>query len=98
MSPEYDPMSPRWRDDPYPTYRMLRDEAPVHWSEESRTFCVSRYDDVQHVLNDTETFSSRAMFTVLMNGGEEAMPPLNWKSLKLSCASLGPAARDLRPS
>ncbi len=82
MSLEYDPMSPRWRDDPYPTYRALRDEAPVHWSEASRCFCVSRYDDVQRVLNDPETFSSRAMFTVLMNGGEEKLPRLSWKAIK----------------
>ena len=82
MSLDYDPMSARWRDDPYPIYRRLRDEAPVHWAPESKTFCVSRYDDVQRVLNDPETFSSRAMFTVIMNGGHEAMPPLGWGALK----------------
>jgi cytochrome P450 len=82
MSLEYDPMSERWRDDPYPMYRRLRDEAPVHWSPEANAFCVSRYEDVQRVLNDPETFSSRAMFTVVMNGGQEGMPPLDWKTLK----------------
>ncbi len=82
MSLDYDPMSPRWRDDPYPSYRALRDQAPVHWAEGANAFCVSRYDDVQQVLNDPERFSSRAMFTVLMNGGEEEMPPLTWRNLK----------------
>ena len=81
MALDYDPMSPRWRDDPYPVYRRLRDEAPVHWAPEARSFCVSRYDDVQQVLNDPETFSSKAMFTVLMNGGEETTPPLTLRSL-----------------
>jgi cytochrome P450 len=80
---DYDPMSPRWRDDPYPVYRALRDRAPVHHAGAARMYCVSRYDDVQAVLNDPETFSSRAMFTVLMNGGEEGMPSLrDWQTLK----------------
>jgi cytochrome P450 len=80
---DYDPMSPRWRDDPYPVYRALRDRAPVYFAERSRAFCVTRYDDVQAVLNDPETFSSRAMFTVLMNGGEEGVPSLrDWQTLK----------------
>jgi cytochrome P450 len=75
-------MSPRWRDDPYPIYRRLRDEAPVHFASESRCYCVSRYDDVQQVLRSPEIFSSRAMFTVLMMRGEEQRPPLDWPTLK----------------
>lgn len=82
MSLDYEPMSVRGRDDPYPAYRRLRDEAPVHWAEQSRAFCVSRYDDVQRVLNDPETFSSRAMFTIIMNGGQDGMPPLDWNALR----------------
>jgi cytochrome P450 len=82
MSLDYDPMSARWRDDPYPMYRRLRDEAPVHWAPGANAFCVSRYEDVQRVLNEPETFSSRAMFTVIMNGGQDAMPPLRWGALK----------------
>lgn len=81
MSLDYDPMSPRWRDDPYPVYRRLRDEAPIHFAPEANAWCVSRYDDVQSVLNDPETFSSRAMFTVLMAGGDEK-PPLTWPGIK----------------
>ena len=36
--------------DPYPAYQELRDDAPVYWSESAGVFCVSRYDDVLHVL------------------------------------------------
>jgi cytochrome P450 len=82
MGLDYDPMSPRWRDDPYPAYRVLREQAPVHWAEAANAYCVARYEDVQRVLNDPETFSSRAMFTVIMNGGDEGMPPFSWKMLK----------------
>ena len=81
MGLDYDPMSPRWRDDPYPAYRQLRDEAPVHFAPLANAWCVTRHDDVQRVLTDSETFSSRAMFTVLMAGGDEK-PPLSWSGIK----------------
>jgi cytochrome P450 len=45
---------------PYPIYRRLRDEAPVVWSERLGAWLVSRYSDVQDVLDDTERFSSEA--------------------------------------
>ena len=34
------------------------------------------------MLKNPKLFSSRAMFTVLMNGGEEEPPPLNWEAIK----------------
>jgi len=36
---------------------------------------------VLHILNHPETFSSRAMFTVLMNAGFEGKPPLSWRMI-----------------
>jgi cytochrome P450 len=78
MTPDYDPSRPDCRDDPYPRYRELRDHAPVHWAPLTRAFCVSRYDDVLFVLRHPELFSSRAMFTFLMNQGREGPPPLSW--------------------
>ncbi len=82
MAVQFDPFSPAWRDNPYPKYRELRDEAPVHWSPEAEVFCVSRHEDVMTVLNDPETFSSRAMFSQLMNGGYEERPPWSWGMLR----------------
>ena len=82
MSVEYEPYSPKSRADPYPVYRELRDHEPVHWAPESRCWCVSRYDDALYVLKHPELFSSRAMFTVLMNGGQEEPLPLNWPMLR----------------
>ena len=79
MSIDYEPFSARWRGDPYPAYRELRDRAPVHFAPESGCWCVSRYEDVLHVLNHPEDFSSRAMFTVLMNGGYDGPPPFSWR-------------------
>jgi cytochrome P450 len=62
--------------DPYPIYRRLRDEAPVHHNEARRIWSVTRFDDVMHVLKTPELFSSRAMFTMIMAGGSEKLPPL----------------------
>jgi cytochrome P450 len=87
----FDPFSPAWRDDPYPKYRELRDQAPVHWSPEAGVFCVSRYEDVMHVLRSHDLFSSRAMMTQLMLGGEKK-PPVTLRSL-LFAARLLLAAR-----
>jgi cytochrome P450 len=56
---DWDPYSARWRDDPYPKYRELRDHAPVYHSPASDTWTVSRYDDVVSVLRNTEVFSSK---------------------------------------
>jgi cytochrome P450 len=54
--------------DPSLRFRELRDDARVHWSPEGEIFTVSRYDDVQAVLKDSETYSSEAMQTVLNSG------------------------------
>jgi len=83
VSVAFDPYSPAWRDDPYPKYRELRDHAPVHWSPEAQVWCVSRYDDVMTVLRSHELFSSRAMMTQLMLGGEDK-PPVTIGSLLLA--------------
>jgi cytochrome P450 len=56
---DWSPYSDRWRDDPYPKYRELRDRAPLHHCPDTDTWTVSRYEDVVAVLRDTETFSSK---------------------------------------
>jgi cytochrome P450 len=71
----FDPLSPP--DDPYPLYRRLRDEAPVHHSKARGVWSVTRFDDVMEVLKRPEVFSSRAMFTMLLAGGSEKLPPLS---------------------
>lgn len=78
----YDPCAPAFREDPYPYYRALRDESPVYFAPETGVYCISRYDDVLGVLNDPGTFSSRAMFTFLMNQGHDGAPPLSWGLLR----------------
>jgi cytochrome P450 len=74
----YEPLRPEFTVDPYPHYRRLRDSAPVYFAPESKLWCVSRYEDVQAVLRADDAFSSRAMFTMIMNAGFEGAPPLSW--------------------
>jgi cytochrome P450 len=82
MDIDYDPLAPKSWSDPYPLYRALRDAAPLHRAPASGVYSVSRYEDVLHVLRHPELFSSRAMFTVLMNGGQEGFPPLSWNMMR----------------
>jgi cytochrome P450 len=71
----YEPFSEAVREDPYPYYAALREEAPVYWAEEAQAWCLSRYDDVQFVLRNAELFSSDAMRTMLM-GAPPGVNPL----------------------
>ena len=47
----FNPMDPEFLADPYPTYRRLRDEDPVHHSPLD-FWVLTRYDDVAAVLRD----------------------------------------------
>ena len=75
MRIEYEPLSPRFRDDPYRVYRRLRDEAPVHFAPEAKMVCVSRHADVGFVLRRADLFSSAAMTTVLSGAPLGALGP-----------------------
>jgi cytochrome P450 family 142 subfamily A polypeptide 1 len=43
---------------PYPTYRWLRENAPVYRDDASSLWVLSRYDDVVQVSKNQETFSA----------------------------------------
>jgi cytochrome P450 len=55
---EFDPFSPTFFDDPYETYRALRDHAPVYRNEQYGFWALSRFDDVAAAHQDWRTFSS----------------------------------------
>ena len=55
---EYDPFSATFQADPYPTYRWMRDEAPVYYSEKWGWWALSRFDDVRAAALDPDTFLS----------------------------------------
>jgi cytochrome P450 len=45
-------------EDPYPTFRRLRDEAPLYHDAELDLWAFSRFEDVQAAAKDWETYSS----------------------------------------
>lgn len=46
-------------DDPYPSYRWLRDHDPVHYSETEKLWVLTRYEDVANAFKDWKTWSSQ---------------------------------------
>ncbi len=71
----YDPYDIAINADPYPTYRRLREEAPLYYNEQHDFFALSRFEDVQRGLHERETFiSGRGGILELIRAGIE-MPP-----------------------
>jgi cytochrome P450 len=68
VSIEFDPFSTHLGPNPYPLYRDLREQGPVHHSMPSDIHCVTRYEEARWVLGQPELFSSRAMETVFTKG------------------------------
>ena len=54
----YNPYAFAIHDDPYETYRRLRDEAPAYWNPDLAFWVLSRFEDVQNAFKDFDTFSS----------------------------------------
>lgn len=48
----FDPFDPGFVASPYGQYAILRDEAPVHWSELLQGWIVTRFDDVSAILRE----------------------------------------------
>ena len=72
---EFDPFSNDFFDDPTETYRRLRDEAPVYFSEQYGFYALSRFADVLAAHRDWEGFSSAhgiELFTLSMDPDEVA--------------------------
>ena len=54
----YDPYDVDINADPYPTYRRLRDEAPIYHNEQYDFWVLSRHADVEKALINWQVFSS----------------------------------------
>jgi cytochrome P450 len=54
----WDPYDPELIANPYPTYRRLREEAPLYYNAQYDFYAVSRYEDVERGLADRDTFIS----------------------------------------
>ncbi|MFI4859867.1 MAG: cytochrome P450 [Phycisphaerales bacterium JB063] len=56
-------MSDEYIRSPYETYGLLRQQAPVYWSDRWNGWLITRYDDVQAVMRDRKTFSNQNRYT-----------------------------------
>src|ERR1700712_2110025 len=62
----FDPYSDDYFNSPFATYRRMRDEAPLYYSETYDFWALTRYDDVSAAIRDHETFSSAKGVTLDM--------------------------------
>ncbi|MBL7497493.1 cytochrome P450 [Frankia sp. CNm7] len=70
---EFNPYDLATYRNPYPVYRVLRDEAPVFHNPELKFWALSRHADVLAAHNDWETYSSAGGVTI---EGREAGSPM----------------------
>jgi cytochrome P450 len=71
----YDPFDADINADPYPTFRRLREEAPIYYNERYDVWALARHADVEHGLVDWQTFSNaRGDILEIIQSGME-LPP-----------------------
>jgi cytochrome P450 len=72
----FDPFSEDFFNRPYETYRRMRAEAPVYYSEEYDFYALTRHEDVAAAFKDHETYSSSRGIDLGMVKSEQPVPPL----------------------
>ncbi|MGH7962123.1 MAG: cytochrome P450, partial [Candidatus Binatia bacterium] len=71
---DYNPFLPEVRDNPYPYYAALRQQAPVYEVPGMGFWVVSRYEDVFFVLKNPQVFSSSALFAAVFGDLNPFLP------------------------
>ena len=76
----FDPFSEEFYNNPFGTYRRLRDEAPVYYSEQYDFYALSRHEDVAAGFKDFETYSSAQGVTLeeIQSGRHAHQPSIIW--------------------
>jgi cytochrome P450 len=70
---DFRPDAPEFLRDPFPLYRRMREEDPVHWSPRLKSWVLTRYDDVKAVCLDKEISSDRLRpYFATLPGAESA--------------------------
>ena len=63
---EYNPFSPEVKENPYPYYAYLRNNAPVYHIESLDWWAVTRHENVLSVLKNPDPFSSAASMSAAL--------------------------------
>ncbi|MGJ8669526.1 MAG: cytochrome P450 [Oceanococcus sp.] len=75
-SPEdLDPTEQGRIENPYAYYRWLRDERPVYKPKGQDFYCISRYEDIQNVARNTQSYSSNIVSVLMEKMLGKAMMP-----------------------
>lgn len=57
--PAIDTNDGHFYDDPWATYRWLRDNEPVYWDEKNQLWVISRHEDVSYISRTPERYCSK---------------------------------------
>src|SRR5262245_3341798 len=69
--------------DPYPVYRRLRTEDPVHWHEPFGSWVVTRYEDVVAAFLDPRLSSERAGPMAALAGSPDLAPFFSYLACRM---------------
>jgi hypothetical protein len=64
------PFDPKIIENPAPFFALLRQQAPLYQLPNKAYYLLSRYQDIQQVVMDTETFSSNLVAVLMADEGE----------------------------
>ncbi len=60
VTAQFNPFTPGLLANPYPMYKLLREQDPIHWDPLFEAWILTRYDDVDFVLMDPRFSADRA--------------------------------------
>lgn len=95
----YDPFDVDINADPYPTFRRLRDEAPVYYNERYDVWALSRHSDVEKGLVDWQVFSSSRgdILEIIQSGMEAPSGVVLWEDPPVHALHRGLLSRVFTP-
>ena len=98
-SVSYDPFDVDINADPYPTFRRLRDEAPIYYNERYDFWALSRRSDVEKGLVDWQVFSSSRgdILEIIQSGMEAPSGVVLWEDPPLQALHRGLLSRVFTP-
>ena len=78
----FDPRDPQMRADPYPVYRALREQDPMHWIPAAKMWVATSYRDVMAICSDDETFHHRYEYREVLRFGEKVRDQAYFNSIR----------------
>jgi hypothetical protein len=73
---DYDPFAPEIRDDPYPTYRELRDSAPAYYLPRFDAWALSRFEDIWNASSNPAFSTARGTAPAQLLTREQPVTPM----------------------